>query len=451
MLLTLMWLGVGVGMFTIIAAAMRVQDDSACAGYAINIKGASGGGSLFTSKEQIVKLLKEAAGGNIRGQRKSGFNLPGIEDLLEQSSWVYNAEIYFDNKDSLRVNVTERRPLARVFTTAGQSFYIDEAGKQIPLSDKVTLDVPVFTGYPNNKIMKASDSSLLENMIAAASFINNDSFWAAQVSQIDIQPYGKDRWDMQMIPVVGNHRVDLGDGSEIASKFHRLYLFYDQVLKRTGFDKYKTVEVQYNGQVIGVKGSYTKLDSIQLRKNIEQLLQQSRKANDIIEVAPMLTGVTKMEMDTAAAKQLYGLPLNEDGMDTLDLMPVGEQREEEAAAVPAGPPVRKPEDKKVVVKKPEEAKVPVHKRTTAKPAETHPARAAGSKAVHKKTAETKTVTKAVHAAAKKTEEKKPVKRAATNRTTTRADHSKRPVVRKEVHKKEEPAADKKKITRKGTH
>ncbi|MCH5600880.1 cell division protein FtsQ/DivIB [Niabella ginsengisoli] len=77
--------------------------------------------------------------------------MPLIEDLLEQSSWVYNADLYFDNNDILHANVTERKPLARVFTDRGESFYIDEAGKHIPLSEKVSLDLPVFTGFPSKK------------------------------------------------------------------------------------------------------------------------------------------------------------------------------------------------------------------------------------------------------------------------------------------------------------
>jgi hypothetical protein len=305
MLLTLMWFGVAAGMFTIIAAAMKVQQASVCKGYLIKISG-SGDGKLFTTQDQVTLLLKAATKGNITGQHKTDFNLPVMEDLLEQSSWVYNAEIYFDNQDVLHVNVIERKPLARIFNVKGESYYIDETGRHIPLSDKVTLDVPVFTSYPDKKIFNVSDSALLQNMIATASFITSDSFWAAQVSEININSCGADCWDMQMIPSVGNHKVDLGDGSDIASKFHRLYLFYDQVLKRTGFDKYQKVDVQYDGQVIGIKENYTKVDSLQLRKNIEQLLLQSRKTNEMIEVAPKLDVKPVLKADTSAeAKRMY--------------------------------------------------------------------------------------------------------------------------------------------------
>jgi len=284
-LLTLMWLGVAGGMGVIITAAIRVQEAGVCKGYQIKIDGFNPN-ELFTSEEHIVSLLKAATKGDIQGQKKSDINLPVIEDLLEQSAWVYNADLYFDNNNVLHAMVTERKPLARVFASNGNSFYIDEAGKQIPLSEKVSLDLPVFTGYPDKKVLSVADSSMIQNVIATASFIKSDPFWNAQVAQIDITSCGKDCWNMEMIPVVGNHKVELGDGSDISTKFHRLMLFYDQVLKRTGFDKYQKIDVQYEGQIVGVKGNYTKIDSIQLRKNIENLLRDSRKSNELLLLAP---------------------------------------------------------------------------------------------------------------------------------------------------------------------
>ena len=319
MFLSLMWLGVGVGMFVLIAAAIKVQDTRLCKGIDIEIKG-NKDGKLFTTQNQILNLLKAATKGEVKGQAKSGFNLPAIEDLLEQSSWVYNAELYFDNLDILRVKVKEREPLARVFTTLGASFYIDETAKQIPLSDKISLDVPVFTGYPEKKQWDHTDSIFIQNIVATASFVKEDPFWSAQVAQIDIKNCGVGCWKMEMIPVVGNHKVDLGDGTDIASKFHRLYLFYDQVLKRKGFDKYQKIDVQYAGQVIGIKSDYTRIDSLQLRKNIENLLQQSRKTNELIEIAPTVHLGNMLQADTSLeARQMYRSV--EGDRDTISLLP----------------------------------------------------------------------------------------------------------------------------------
>lgn len=422
-----MWLGVAIGMGTVITAAMRAQEAGICNGYNIRIEGFKEG-MLFTSKEQIVSLLKAATKGDIKGQRKSEFNLPVIEDLLEQSSWVYNADLYFDNNNILHANVTERKPLARVFTNLGASFYIDEAAKQIPLSDKVSLDLPVFTGYPSKKIMNAADSVLIQNVIATASFINGDPFWNAQVAQIDIHNCGADCWTMSMIPVIGNHKVDLGDGSDIASKFHRLYLFYDQVLKRTGFDKYQKIDVQYNGQVIGVKGHYSKVDSLQLRKNIESLLQQSRESNEMLEVAPSLNTALPPMDSTGQAMEVYNV--NDESGDSL--LYLGNEKPE---VLKKETPVAAEAPKKTEVKK--DLK-PAAVKAAVKPAVT---KLGTSKVADKKVEPKKTVA-AKHTETKKTNSKPTtIKKTETKKATgtkSPVSAAKKTEVKKTATKKPEP-------------
>lgn len=399
MFLSLMWLCVGAGMVTLITAAMKVQNSSQCEGYTINITGADQD-KLFTTKENIEKLLKVATKGEVKGQRMSEFDLPKMEDLLEQSAWVYNAELYFDNRNILNVNVIERKPLARVFTNLGESYYIDESGRRIPLSEKISLDVPVFTGFPTKKVLNAEDSSLMRNVIATASFINDDTFWSSQVSQIDLNHQGVNGWQMEMVPVVGNHRVKLGDGSDIATKFHRLYLFYDQVLKRKGFDKYQTINVQYDGQVVGVKGDHNKIDSLQLRKNIENLLAQSRDANERISETPNI-GLSNYVMDTVSSQALYQ-PAEPQMDDTVSV------------AVAVDKPVEKPAI--VVEKKPEPVKKEIKSAEKEKPAVKKPE----VKKVDKKVEEKKPEAKAVV----KTEPKKVIEKES------------KPAVKKETAKKE---------------
>ena len=77
-----------------------------------------------------------------------------------------------------------------------------------------------------------------------------------------------------MIPVVGNHIVKLGNGQNITQKFNRLFIFYKEVMSRTGFNKYKTIDVRYAGQVIGGKSENPKVDSVLLRKSVEKMLDQ---------------------------------------------------------------------------------------------------------------------------------------------------------------------------------
>jgi cell division protein FtsQ len=73
--------------------------------------------------------------------------------------------------------------------------------------------------------------------------------------------------------------VNFGDGSDYEQKFHRLFVFYKEVLSRTGFDKYSRVDIAYAGQVIGTKkGSEgTRTDSLQGMKNIQQMIRAAQQ------------------------------------------------------------------------------------------------------------------------------------------------------------------------------
>ena len=289
------WLCIGAGMFTLLLAAINKKNKGKCKDYTITLKGAQN--NFFIDEKDVEQLLMKATKGNIKGEQIASFKLHELEVMLEHNTWVDNAELYFDNRDVLHVTITEKEPVARVFTTAGNSFYIDSLGRKMPLSDKLSARVPVFTGFPDKKKLNAADSALLNDVRVTANYIVNDPFWLSQVSQIDITP----ERNFEMIPVVGNHLVKLGNGENIDRKFHRLMLFYKQVLSKTGFDKYKVINVQYKGQVVVSK--YTgdaKIDSVQLKRNVEKLLRQSMEAeNDtLIRAMPPLV---KLEADSASA------------------------------------------------------------------------------------------------------------------------------------------------------
>jgi cell division protein FtsQ len=243
---------------------------------------------------------------NIKGFPVASFNLHQLEQMLERNTWIDDAELYFDNQDVLHVTVVEKEPVARIFTTEGNSFYIDSLGRKMPLSDKLSARVPVFTNFPDKKRMTGKDSVLLNDVRGTANFIFNDPFWMSQVAQIDITTERK----FEMIPVVGNHLVKLGNGENIAKKFRRLMVFYQQVLSKTGFDKYKVIDVQYEGQVVASKfAGDAKVDSVQLRKNVEKLLQQSRDAqNDTVMRAMPVTGKYNIDNDPDSASAT-GLPV----------------------------------------------------------------------------------------------------------------------------------------------
>jgi cell division protein FtsQ len=97
--------------------------------------------------------------------------------------------------------------------------------------------------------LSKSDSMVLKDVKSIAQYIQQDSFWTAEVAQVDITP----QHTYEMIPVLGNQVINLGGADGLDTKFKKLYAFYRQVWSKTGFEKYARVDVQYEGQVVAVK------------------------------------------------------------------------------------------------------------------------------------------------------------------------------------------------------
>jgi cell division protein FtsQ len=269
------------GLVVLLVAAIGKKNHENCKDYIITVKGAKH--HLFIDESDIKKLLTAAVKGKIKGDRMSDFNLRKLEQAIRASAWVQKATLYFDNRDVLHISVTQKEPIARIFTTTSKSFYIDSTMKQMPLSGKMSARVPVFTNFPDKKFLSDKDSILLVDVKKTALFILNDSFWMSQTEQIDIT---KDRC-FELVPTVGNHIVKLGDGDDIDKKFQRLFIFYQQVMSKAGFNRYNIVDVRYEGQVTGTKEKISKIDSAQLRKNVEKLLKEARDMQqDTVAMTP---------------------------------------------------------------------------------------------------------------------------------------------------------------------
>lgn len=296
------WLLVGSGMIVLLAAASREQREQFCRRVVISVKG--DGEKVFIEKTDVMQQLKLAAGGALINKPVIEFNLVALEKTLEKHSWIRDVNLYFDSRNVLHVSVSEREPIARIFTTSGQSFYIDSAGKKLPLLDKIAVRVPVVTNFTAARKYNAKDSLLLSSVKIIAKYINAHPFWSAQIAQVDVLPGNT----FELVPVVGNHLVRIGNADRLEEKLDRLFLYYKQVASKSGFDKYAVLDVQYDRQVIGSKSRFaSEVDSIQLQKNIEALIKKSKDAAFQDSLAEIAAFNAQVHRDTTIKNLIYRL------------------------------------------------------------------------------------------------------------------------------------------------
>jgi cell division protein FtsQ len=267
---TVFWWLLGCACVVLLVAAMQAKDRKACSDVKIDL--GDDAENVFVDTAEIALVLQHDNA--VKGVELENIPLSLVEKDLEKNAWIKDAQLFFDNNQLLTVKIEERKPLARIFTIKGKSFYIDSAAMLLPLSDRHTARAPVFTSFPMERdTLSHNDSAVLQDIKQIAAFIQADSFWMAQVAQVDVTP----QHTYQVIPVLGNQVINLGTADELDMKFRKLFAFYRQVWAKTGFEKYEKIDLQYEGQVVAV------------RKGVALLADSAQQAGSLVDSSLVVT------------------------------------------------------------------------------------------------------------------------------------------------------------------
>lgn len=262
-----LWSALIIGLLVSMGFVNKEQDSLLCK--SLDIKVNQDDDLYFLDKMDIAQLIFKR-GDSIINQPKSTVNIPAIKQALNSHSDIANAEVYITIDGRLKVAVKQRKPVLRVFNITGDSYYLDDEGKLMPLSDKYTAKVLVANGnipeayatsykYSIAEISKDKEkkkNTMLDELYAMATYIDADEFWKAQVQQIYINTDN----DMEIVPMVGNQKIIFGDTASMDEKFKKLLVFYQQGLNTTGWwDKYSTINLKFKNQIVCTKKEIVKI------------------------------------------------------------------------------------------------------------------------------------------------------------------------------------------------
>jgi cell division protein FtsQ len=211
---------------------------------------------LFLSKDDVLERLKDK---DLIGEMKryQEVDMEEIESFLAEMPEIKTVQVYSFIGGDWNIDITLRKPLARIFNRDGSSCYLDEDGTLMPLSNNYTANVITVTGNINeidfsksiNQIMN-NDSlktiEILDDLYELSSYVCSDEFLSAQFTQIFINNYN----EFELIPRIGDQRILFGPADNIAGKFKKLELFYTEGISRAGWENYDTINVMYKSQVV---------------------------------------------------------------------------------------------------------------------------------------------------------------------------------------------------------
>lgn len=226
---------------TAVMSATKLHDKRTLSGVDIDIRNSAYG---FVTEEEIEQTLLRDGELGIDKTALPDINVQQMETVLLGNPYLRSAQVYIDNNAVLHAQVTQRVPLVRIFDKNGNTYYIDQHKEIMPRSLTYAHYSMVVTNAPD--LGMDTTGAIKEQILKVVNHIKQDTFWNAQVSQVIVG----DDMKFEIVPVLGNQRVIIGDTSNLDKKFDNLFTFYKKVLNKVGWDRYEMLDLSYNGQLV---------------------------------------------------------------------------------------------------------------------------------------------------------------------------------------------------------
>ncbi len=207
----------------------------------------------LVTEADIMSLIR-STGIRVKGIPVNNISLPDIEEKIKTLKELRVAEVYFTADNIMHVYADQREPVLRVIASYGGDFFIDNEGVMMrrhniytPRLHILEADMVFIPGQmTGSNIFDSEKTRNLAEAYELISYIRNDTFWNAMIDHL----YMSRRGEIDMVPRIGNHVIHLGKTENYKEKLNNLFVFYREAMPHAGWDKYKTVNIEYKGQVV---------------------------------------------------------------------------------------------------------------------------------------------------------------------------------------------------------
>ena len=166
-------------------------------------------------------------------------NIDSIERMLRAFDKIESANVNILTDGTISIDVVPMHPVARIFDSKSDSYYINRFGKRIKADARYYIDVPVVMGNFDERMPAQSILPLIEK-------IESDSLMKSFVSMIKVDS----PTDILLIPSIRGNVINIGDTLDYDDKFRRVKAMYTNVMKVRGWEYYDTISVKWDGQVV---------------------------------------------------------------------------------------------------------------------------------------------------------------------------------------------------------
>lgn len=177
------------------------------------------------------------------GIKPDSLDLNEVTRRVERLDYVRKVIPYIEPNGNLRLNISEREPIALLVNGSGR-IYVDAEGVRLPILENKTQDVPLLYGYSTS----ASDTIKSESFLQVRDFLMKakiDRFGWTTISEVVFDE------NDGVVALSHENGVKLLFGrNNFEHKLENWKAFYSQVIKTKGIQSMQQVDLRFSNQVV---------------------------------------------------------------------------------------------------------------------------------------------------------------------------------------------------------
>lgn len=213
-------------------------EDKMCTGMELMVEDSLSLGLI--NQDEILNIIKKKKI-SFAGKKIKEINMGYVERVLTESPYIDTVICSLTASGKVSLTIIPKVPALHVMAANGEEYYLDRKGADMPVGD-IKGNLSIATG-------KITKDFARKHLAPLASCIQDSAFWRAQIQQIDVVAPN----DIRLYTRLADHTILLGSATNIPDKLWRLRVFYEKALKETGWNKYKTLNVEFDNIVVGGK------------------------------------------------------------------------------------------------------------------------------------------------------------------------------------------------------
>ena len=234
----------------LIISAVNEKKASSATEILIDIEQLEVGRSMI-NREDVLRILDNAFGYSLTAVPIGGLDVERVERVLRSDAFVKEARVYIDANNKIHIELTQREPILRIVDKNGLTYYLDREGGKVPVSKHYSPRVLVATGNipPFDRDYLDKKQHIVKDLYLLTQRILKDEFLEPMIEQL----YVSKNEGYQLIPNIGDQKIIFGKMDRLEEKILFLKNFYKEALPYKGWQKYKTINLTFKGQVVAKK------------------------------------------------------------------------------------------------------------------------------------------------------------------------------------------------------